>query len=317
MVLLIVLLAAAPALAQLPDFYKSVDRIVWVVDDLDRTVAAWKKTGMLVIADFGTMETEDTLRGQPIKARFRWAVGRFPNVTADFVQPLDGGSAYSEYLKKHGAGVFALIHRVPNAAALNAEVARMEKLGVGVLQRQGDAYVMLDTEPGGKYVLGLLNDEPPPAPAPLPSARPVTQYAFAVRDLDAVSKYWSALGWPVMSTNDFTGPDRMYRGNPGRFTMRLGWQRHGKVPYEWILSTRGPNVYEDHLAKHGEGFHHLAFNVEDMDEATKKWESWGFAASQSGAWGERGKPGSGRYAYHDLHTAAGIDVELLWNYREK
>jgi hypothetical protein len=120
-----------------------------------------------------------------------------------------------------------------------------------------------------------------------------------------------------MTVTDPGGRDRIYRGKPGGFTMKLGWHRHGKVPYEWILSTAGPNVYEDHLAKHGEGFHHLAFNVTDIDKASAEWAAWGFPPSQSGAWGEAGKRGSGRYAYHDVQAAGGIDIELLWSYREK
>jgi hypothetical protein len=38
---------------------------------------------------------------------------------------------------------------------------------------------------------------------------------------------------------------------------------------------------------------------------------------QGGAWGEKGKPGWGRFAYQDTHPIGGVDVELLWNYRER
>jgi len=34
----------------------------------------------------------------------------------------------------------------------------------------------------------------------------------------------------------------------------------------------------------------------------------------SGGWGERGKPGSGRFAYMDAHSLGGVDVELLWSF---
>ncbi|MDZ7637848.1 MAG: VOC family protein [Bryobacterales bacterium] len=182
-------------------------------------------------------------------------------------------------------------------------------------------YVLFDTEAGGKYVLGLVAVggagypkalRPPPLKA---NARKVTQYAFAVKDLHAVSAYWEKLGWPAMA---ITNPDLLeleYRGKPESFAMELGWYRHTKVPYEWILSTKEPNVYADHMRVHGEGVHHLAFNVPDMDAATADWARRGFATSQSGAWGEKGKPGSGRFAYLDTQRNGGIDIELLWNYR--
>lgn len=36
---------------------------------------------------------------------------------------------------------------------------------------------------------------------------------------------------------------------------------------------------------------------------------------QSGAWGEKGKPGSGRFAYADTSAIGGVTIELLWNQR--
>ena len=109
--------------------------------------------------------------------------------------------------------------------------------------------------------------------------------------------------------------DRMYRGKPGAFEMKLGWQRHGDVAYEWILSTKGPDIYLDHMNSHGEGFHHLAFQVDDMDADIAWWEERGYEASMSGGWGEKGKQGSGRFTYVDIHSVGGTDVELLWSFR--
>ena len=313
--LVVLLLCSLQASAQLPDFYKQVERIILVTDDLDRVAAAWKKTGHASFGEAVTADGEDEYRGQVSANRFRWAQGSFANLIVDIVQPVSGRNAYSDFLAKQGTGVMALVYRVPSAAALEAETARLRTLGVPVLQRRGDAYAMFDTEAGGKYVLTLIADTPPPPPAPPAGAPPVTQFAFAVRDLDSVSKYWAKLGWPEMTVTDPGGQDRIYRGKPGEYTMKLGWHRHGKIPFEWILSTKGPNVYDDHMGKHGEGFHHLAFNVNDIDKAAAEWAAWGFPPSQSGSWGEKGKKGSGRYAYHDLHAVSGIDIELIWNYR--
>ena len=68
------------------------------------------------------------------------------------------------------------------------------------------------------------------------------------------------------------------------------------------------------MQNHGEGVHHLAFNVNDTDRAAGEWAAQGFPASQSGAWGEEGKPGSGRFTYQDMHSIGGVDIELLWNF---
>ncbi len=109
--------------------------------------------------------------------------------------------------------------------------------------------------------------------------------------------------------------DLRYHGALGQFDQELGWQRHGAVVYEWISPLKGPTVYEDALKAHGEGFHHLAFQVEDMDKAMAAWTTAGFPVVQSGAWGEKGKPGSGRFAYVDTDPIGGVTVELLWDFR--
>jgi hypothetical protein len=34
-----------------------------------------------------------------------------------------------------------------------------------------------------------------------------------------------------------------------------------------------------------------------------------------GTWGEKDKPGSGRYEYINLEDAGGVTMELLWNFK--
>jgi hypothetical protein len=136
-----------------------------------------------------------------------------------------------------------------------------------------------------------------------------------VREHEPASKFWAKLGWPEMSVTHGPLSETTYMGKPAEFDAKLGWQRHGKVVYEWILPLKGPSAWHDHLQKHGEGFHHLGVNVENMDAAIAEWERAGFRNAQAGAWGEKGKKGSGRFAYLTSAAAGGIDVELLWNYR--
>ena len=254
-------------------------------------------------------------------------VARLGDVIVDLVQPLDGDSPFGKFRQRHGQGVFALLHRVPTDASLDQEIVRLRALGVGVLasrQLNGGAarYVLFDTEAQGKYVLGLIYAPAGEytgslaAPGAKPNAKRVSQYAFVVRDMPAVSRYWAHLGFPEMS---FTHPrlwDQRYHGQPGDFDANLGWQKHGQIEYEWIQPTKGPTIYMDHMAKRGEGIHHIAFAVSDIEREEAEWSKAGFPTSQSGAWGDRDRPGYGRYAYQDMHGIAGADVELLWNFRK-
>ena len=312
--LLWAVLAAPCALAQLPDFYKSVDRVFWVVDDIDRTVAGWKKLGIIEIVA-NPESREDA----------RWCVARLGNVTVDFIQPASGDSVFSRYRKRHRQGVMALVHRVSGIGAMEQEVSRMKKADVAVLASGNlggeSRYTLFDTAEEGKYVLGLISgpeerqgslratDQTAAAP------KKVSQYAFVASDLEKVSKYWVRLGFPEMS---FTHPalwDLQYHGRPGRFDAILGWQRHGNVVYEWIQPTVGPTTYMDHVARHGEGLHHIAFEVTDFEQEKSQWSKAGFPTTQSGAWGERDRPGYGRFAYQDTDAIGGTEIELLWNYR--
>jgi catechol 2,3-dioxygenase-like lactoylglutathione lyase family enzyme len=180
-------------------------------------------------------------------------------------------------------------------------------------------YVYFDTEAQGKYVLGLISFPPGMESRPTPSTEngelKLSQYAMVIRDLPAVSAFWKKLGFPDMEVTHPALRNLRYRGGLGEFDQQLGWQRHGEVVYEWIVPLKGPTVYEDHLKAHGEGIHHLAFDTADLDKACGKFEGAGFPVVQSGAWGEDGKPGSGRFAYSDTSKVGGAVVELLWNYR--
>lgn len=329
---LILMLAAGPlpSLAQqLPEFYRTVDRLIWVVQDLDATLSAARKLDFVSAEPPREVDLPPaTFRGEPASGRLRFASGWFADVRVHWIQPLDGHNAFQEFLKRHGSGVFSLVHRVPDEKAFEQETSRLQSLGVQILQSASIdmgygtlRYAFFDTAPEGKYTLGLICLPAGEGPASMPPTRatphPVSQYAFVVRELEPVSAYWAKLGFPPMTYTQSPLRNRQYRGKPAAFEMRLGWQRHGKVVYEWILSLQGPDIYREYLERHGEGFHHLAFRVEDMDAACAHWEKLGFPVIMSGAWGEEGKPGSGRFAYVDAEELGGIAIELLWNYPGK
>ena len=314
--LLLSVLACFPA--ELPDFYKSVSRISWVVRDLDKTTAAWSKLGVADLEQRGEVALPVEYRGKQTAAKVRWISGWMGGIAIDFFQPLEAGNAYSDFLEKHGEGIFALMYEVPSEAAYKKELQRMQDLGVGVLQQgvyevEGEAipYAYLDTVERGKYSLALVYFPPDAEPSGYGPVK-LSQFAFVVRDLREVSDYWQKLGFPAIETTHPQLRDLQYRGKPARYDQTLGWMRHGSVPFEFCPPPKGRTVYSEYLEKHGEGIQHVGINVDDMDREIARN---GFPVQQSGAWGEEGKPGSGRFAYLDTEPAGGITVELLWNYK--
>ena len=320
---------APPAWGQLPEFYKTVSQVKWVVRDLDQVTAGWSRLGFKDIQQHGILELKDAqFREKPATMKLRRATARLGGLDVEWVQPLDGKNAYTEFLTKHGDGIFSLVHRAPTLDSFKQELPLLCLMGLDVLQRESyeDAQgvvktAYLDTEEEGGYVLGLIYDSRP-ACCEVPTGSPDSpyqlqhsQFAFVVRNPQPVSHFWKRLGFPELSLTHGLLRDLSYRGQPGFFDQELGWQRHGKVVYEWCIPLKGPNVYEDHLQRHGDGVHHLGFQVNDIDRVIRSWKTLGFEVSQSGAWGEAGKPGSGRFAYVDTDSIGGVTVELLWNYR--
>ncbi|MBI3278574.1 MAG: VOC family protein [Acidobacteria bacterium] len=295
-----------------------MDRIVWVADDVDAALAGWRKLDLVDAKSPAGVDLRFRFRGKPARARVRWASGSFGDVAADWVQPVSGASAFDDHRRRHQRGLMALLHRAPDTTALEAEIARLGAAGVAVLQSGdlpevagGGRYVLFDTEREGKYTLGLITGGAPRRP----TGRRLSQYAFVVRNLEAVSRYWAKLGFPEMP---FTHPklwDQRYRGQETDLDARFGWHRHGKVVYEWITPLKGPSVYLDHLEQYGEGPHHLGLQTADIDREIADWERRGSPVSQSGGWGVRGEKGSGRFAYLDTHGIAGVEMELLWSFR--
>lgn len=327
LLLVCAVLAALPVQAQLPDFYKNVYRMAWVVKDADATATTWAKLGMSEIERHGEVTLPVEYRGASTLTRARWVSGRLGAVLVDLYQPVQGTTAWSEFLGRHGEGVMSLLYFAPSPEAYKQEAERLHSAGVRVLQRGTVAYkartlnyTYFDTAPDGKYVLGLIYDtQPAPERMIGGSISPirVSQFAFVVADLAPVSAYWKQLGFPEFSLTHPTLTHLFYRGQPAKYEQDLGWQRHGGVPFEWCVPPAGsPTVYEQYLKKHGPGVQHIAFEVPDMDQAMAKYKALGFEVAQGGGWGEDGKPGSGRFAYVDTDAAGGLTIELLWNYKE-
>jgi methylmalonyl-CoA/ethylmalonyl-CoA epimerase len=313
-------LAAPRAGAPEPAIYGHVVRIGWVVRDLDDTVAAWRNIGLTDVSPPAAETVHLVYRGHQVDARVRRATARFANARVDWVQPLGGGSPYAEFLHRHGDGVHHVTYRVADAAAMDAEVTRFRSRGVQVLasgtwQNRPGQFVDLATAAKGGVVVELASGTPgdDEAQGP-PNADPfgkVVQYAFVVRDLHAVSDYYDSIGLGPLAIERNVSLNREYRGHPAGFEMLLGWGRTADVVFEWIQSTIGPNVYEEYLAQHGEGLHHLGFNVMDMDATIARLTSRGLSVTMSGGWNVNGY--EGRFAYLDTERHGGVTIELLWN----
>ena len=298
--------------AQLPEYYQSINRVTWLSGNIDGILPSWTALGMTDIQKPTKTKAVGTDHGKAATIDTWQATGRLGNLTVNFLQPhflrLGEGqsNSYSDFLKKHGDGIFSVVHEVPSREAMDKEIQRMAGLGVSVLQQvtfeidgAPVTYTYFDTEPQGKYVLGLVY-WPGGAPKPL-EQKTVSHLALVVRDAVAVSTCWQKLGLPGFELQHATPrDDSRYRGQPLLLSFDVGFQRMGAISFEWIQPPSTPaNIYADFLKRHGEGIQHIGMPGDDLSKATAAYEKLGFTVWQAGAWGDIGKPGSGQYHYMD------------------
>ena len=308
--------------AQLPEYYQSINRVTWLSQNIDAILPAWIALGMTDVHPYPNLKAVGTDHGKPATISASQVTGRFGNLTITFLQPTPGPSnSYSDFLNKHKDGIFSVVHEVPSREAMDKEIQRMAGLGVSVLQQitfeldhTPVTYTYFDTEPRGKYVLGLVY-WPGGAPKPL-QQKTVSHIAPVVRDATAVAAFWQALGFPGFAL-EHASPrdDSRYRGRPLSLPFEVGFQQLGPVSYEWIQPpSTPPNIYDDFLKRHGDGIQHLGLPVDDLAKATAAYEKLGFSVWQAGAWGDVGKPDSGQYHYMDTDKIGGVSLELIHAY---
>jgi len=298
--------------------------MLWVIDDLDNVIANWGKLGFTQVIMLDTVVAKLKKTGKTVKIRMAKANLGGSNIT--WIQPLGKESVFSEFHNSYGDGAMSLVHRMKSKEALQGELNRLSGIGlnikeeINILTNKGNLYyVLMDTRDEGKYYLGYTyGDEDLKMKQELSFDNlhnmKINQYAFAIRNAESVSEYWHKVGLPEFQINYPELGNMHYYGEMVDSKLIQGWQRHGTVAFEWCIPVKLPIVYEDHINKHGEGIHHLAFTVEDINKVLEDFRSKGYVVSMGGTWGESGKPGSGRYEYIDLENAGGLTLELLWNH---
>jgi catechol 2,3-dioxygenase-like lactoylglutathione lyase family enzyme len=308
--------------AELPGYYKTVSRVTWVVRDVEHVKQGWIALGLSDVHDYGEIKLTGQFRGRPVVISGRRVTGQLGNLIVEMIQPEQGQrNAFTEFLVRHGDGIFAVVHEVPSKEAMDDEVRRMRGLGVNVLQnvvlgsgQNSVTFTYFDTEPKGKFVLGLVYS---PSAAATPSGRDVISHlAPVVREWETVEAFWESLGFPAFKMEHATPrEDSRYRGKPLLLAFDVGFQHGGPIGYEWIVPPATPlNIYADFLQLHGEGIQHLGIPVDDLRKAVAEYEKLGYQVWQSGAWGDVGKKNSGQYDYMDTDSIGGVSVELIHAY---
>ena len=120
--------------------------------------------------------------------------------------------------------------------------------------------------------------------------RKIIQVGIVVQDLEkylpSYAKHFFRGPWDIY---DFAPPEMTettYMGRPAEWSARIALAWVGDRHVEIIQPLKGPNVYYDHLEKHGEGLHHLKEWVQDCQAEVAKYRAQGIGVVQSGRLGK-------------------------------
>lgn len=104
---------------------------------------------------------------------------------------------------------------------------------------------------------------------------PIDQVAYVVEDMDrAVSHYGTLFGPFQQSEHTLEGCQ--YRGCSRDVSLKMAVNRSGPIEIELLQPVRGESPLSEHLAAHGEGLHHVRFQVPDVDAKLDQLHSRGF-----------------------------------------
>ena len=141
----------------------------------------------------------------------------------------------------------------------------------------------------------------------------ITQVGIIVKDIEKTKKKWASfLGVPVPQTvgsGDYGVTQTRYKGKgtPKAACMMAFFNVGVNLQLELIQPNGEKSTWQEHLDKHGEGIHHIAFQVKGMGKLIEACGEAGLKCVQQGKYGDA----SGEYAYLDGSKDLKCVIELL------
>jgi methylmalonyl-CoA/ethylmalonyl-CoA epimerase len=139
----------------------------------------------------------------------------------------------------------------------------------------------------------------------------VTQIGVVVQDIEKASQaYAEFLGmdkpqWFLTDTVDKA--HTVFKGESTEARAKLVFFELDNITIELIEPVGGPSTWQEFLEKRGEGIHHIAFEIKDMDKKINLLTEGGMFPLQKGDYE------GGRYCYMNAVSKLGLILELLEN----
>jgi 4-hydroxyphenylpyruvate dioxygenase-like putative hemolysin len=139
-------------------------------------------------------------------------------------------------------------------------------------------------------------------------ARPfrIEQVGVVVKNLkDAMLKYSSLWGIGPFRLSDVDLPEGIVRGKKRHCRAKLAFAQAGPIEIELIEPGEGETTWSEFLRNKGEGVHHIAMWIDDMDKELDSYSKDGVSVLQFG------DDKDTKFAYMDTEATAGVIFELL------
>lgn len=148
---------------------------------------------------------------------------------------------------------------------------------------------------------------------PIITSKTITQVAVIVKDIDKSRVAWAnVLGVKTpdvsVAESHFSRPTK-YKGTASDAKAKLAFFAMDNLQIELIQPLGGKSTWQEYLDKNGEGIHHIAFAVKNIDGVEKQFELQGMPTVQNGGWD------GGAYSYIDASGNLGCILELLENFK--
>ena len=136
---------------------------------------------------------------------------------------------------------------------------------------------------------------------------PVYQLGYVVRDIEKACRYYESVfgTGPFSDVIDVNMDGALLRGKPVETTIKVAFVQSGDVQIELIEPVVGKNLYTEFLETRGEGIHHLAYKVDDIEAIkavfTEKVGEPIFSRDM----------GIMEFAYFDTSEVGGLMIEFL------
>lgn len=135
------------------------------------------------------------------------------------------------------------------------------------------------------------------------------QVGLVVRKLEPWLERYAAMGIGPWWVGTYAPPrltGTKVRGRDADYSMRLALAWVGQMQWELIEPLDGPSIYKEHLAEHGEGFHHLQLSYRGLayDAFAAEMARRGAAPLMEGVYG------GSRFVYFDTVATMGLVTEV-------